>query len=145
MNTIHNLSVLMPQVITQDYPENLFGGIMICGINFGYSAKDEALEKAGIIPEQEPTSFFSDNAVNNSRFRNRVLSWLSSWGFELVTQKGKEGAFEKAFFQTNWLGTQTRSVTSNGLITTNTLVQEAGGFLNLLEARKPSVIIFLGA
>lgn len=145
MNTHNDLTTWTPQIITQDYPENLLGGIMICGINFGYSVEDEALEKAGITPEQEPTSFFSDNTVNNTRFRNRVLAWLSSWGFELVTQKGQEGAFERAFFQTNWLGTQTRSVTSNGLITINTLVQEADGFLNLLDARKPSVIIFFGS
>lgn len=118
---------------------------MICGINFGYSAEDEALEKSGVIAAQEPLSFFSDKAVNSTRFKNRVLAWLSSWGFEFVTENGKEGAFEHAFFQTNWLDTQTRSITSNGSITTGTLVQESDGFLRLLETRKPSVIVFVGS
>jgi hypothetical protein len=135
---------LTHQVITKDSPENLHGGIMICGINFGYSVEDEALEKAGVVAEQELKSFFSDKTVNNTRFRNRVLAWLSSWGFEFVTQNGKEGAFERAFFQTNWLDTQTRSITSDGSITTNTLVQEADSFLRLLESRKPDVIVFVG-
>lgn len=138
------MDTLKHQVITKDFPENLDGGIMICGINFGYSAEDEALEKAGIIAAQDPLSFFSDKAVNNTRFRNKILAWLSSWGFEFVTQNGKEGAFERTFFQTNWLDTQTRSITSDGSITVNTLVQEADGFLRLLESRKPSVIIFVG-
>lgn len=118
---------------------------MICGINFGYSVEDEALEKSGVIAAQEPLSFFSDNAVNNTRFKNRVLAWLSSWGFEFVTENGKEGAFEHAFFQTNWLDTQTRSITSSGSITTGILVQESDGFLRLLETRKPSVIVFVGS
>lgn len=117
---------------------------MICGINFGYSAEDEALEKAGVTAEPEPLSFFSDKDVNNTRFRNKVLAWLSSWGFEFATQKGQEGAFERSFFQTNWLDTQTRSITSDGPITVSTLVQEADSFLRLLESRKPSVIIFFG-
>lgn len=138
------MSNLTHRVITKDYPENLFGGIMICGINFGYSVEDEALEKTGAVAEPEPPSFFSDKAVNNTRFRNRVLAWLSSWGFEFATEKGQEGAFEHAFFQTNWLDTQTRSITSNGTITTDTLVNESDAFLRLLEARKPSVIVFVG-
>jgi hypothetical protein len=135
---------LTHQIITKYYPENLDGGIMICGINFGYSVEDEALEKAGVVAEPEPLSFFSDKAVNNTRFRNRVLAWLSSWGFEFVTQKGQEGAFEHSFFQTNWLDTQTRSITSDEPITVNTLVQEADSFLRLLESRRPSVILFVG-
>jgi hypothetical protein len=136
---------LIHQVITKNYPENHLGGIMICGINFGYSAEDETLEKAGVPAEPELRSFFSDKYVNNTRFRNKVLAWLSSWGFEFVVKKGQEGAFERSFFQTNWLDTQTRSITSDGSITVNTLVQEADSFLRLLESRKPSVILFFGS
>jgi hypothetical protein len=133
------------QVVTKDYPENLAGGIMICGINFGYSAEDEACEKAGVSGEREPCSFFSDKAVNNSRFRNRVLTWLSGWGFSFATVSVEEGAFERSFFQTNWLDTQTRSITSDQPINVETLVQESNSFLELVEERKPSAIIFVGA
>lgn len=130
------------RVITKDYPENLFGGFMICGINFGYSQKDKAMDEMGKTDEPEPPSFFSDKSVNNTRFRNTVLRWLSSWGFEFATQQGQEGRFERSFFQTNWLDTQTRSITSDRPINANTLVQESDSFLRLLEARKPSVIFF---
>ncbi len=134
------------QVVTKDYPENLAGGIMICGINFGYSAADEARENAGITSEREPLSFFSDRLVNNhGHFRNRVLDWISSWGFSFATTAGEEGSFERSFFQTNWLDTQTRSVTSDQAINVETLVRESDSFLSLIQERKPSVIIFIGA
>lgn len=61
-------------VITKDYPENLSGGIMVCGINFGYSAEEEALDAQGKTKAPEPLSFFSDETINNTRFRTRVLN-----------------------------------------------------------------------
>jgi hypothetical protein len=64
-------------VITKNYSENLVGGIMVCGINFGYSKEDERLESVEVKREAEPLSFFSDTAVNDTRFRNRLLTWLS--------------------------------------------------------------------
>lgn len=132
-------------VVTKDYAENLFGGIMVCGINFGYSAEDERLEQqAGAVPVQSK-SFFSDALVNQTRFRDRVLKWLMSWELPLKTERGQAGAFEKSFFQTNWLNTATRSITSEGAINKNVLLDNAGSVLALIEERKPSVIIFLGA
>lgn len=118
---------------------------MICGINFGYSKEDERQDFAGEAHEPEPLSFFSNKAVNNTRFRNRLLTWLDSWGICLATSFGNEGAFERSFFQTNWLATQTNSVTSEGAITVNMLVHEADGVLTLLQERKPTTIILVGA
>lgn len=132
-------------VITKNYPENLVGGIMVCGINFGYSNKDKRLESSEEKREAELLSFFSDTAVNNTRFRNRLLTWLSRWDMPLETKAGSEGAFERSFFQTNWLPTQTSSVTSDGAITINVLVSEADGLLTLLQERRPKTIIFVGA
>ena len=77
--------------------------------------------------------------------RNRVLNWLSSWGFLFVTTAGAESAFERSFFQSNWLDTQTRSVSSDEVINEETLVCESDSFLTLVQARKPTVIIFVGA
>lgn len=131
-------------VITNDYPENHSGGFLICGINFGYSAKEENLESQGLAIAPEPLSFFSDQAVNKTRFRDRALRWLSGWGLTFATQSGQEGGFERSFFQTNWLNNQTRSITSDGPITVNTLVEESASFLQLLEQRRPSVIFFFG-
>lgn len=132
-------------VITKDYPENKRGGIMVCGINFGFSKEEEALENAGVISDVEVRSFFSDATVNKTRFRDRLLTWMSSWGIQLATQPGTEGAFERSFFQTNWLETQTNSVTSDGVINSNVLVQEADGILNLLDQRRPAKIILVGS
>ncbi|HBO43054.1 MAG TPA: hypothetical protein DD670_03790 [Planctomycetaceae bacterium] len=132
-------------MVTKDYSENLSDGILICGINFGYSAGEEHLEKARNSFELEPKSFFSDSRVNKTRFRKRILGWLEGWGCPLATREGQEGGFERSFFQTNWLNSQTRSVSSDGKITCELLVDEAQGFLELVEARRPSVILFFGA
>lgn len=132
-------------VITKNYQENRVGGIMVCGINFGYSKEDERLEGAEEEREAEHLSFFSDTAVNDTRYRNRLLTWLSLWGVPLKTTAGTEGEFERSFFQTNWLPTQTHSVTSDGAITINVLVKEADGLLTLLHERRPKTVIFVGA
>ncbi|WP_369326861.1 hypothetical protein AB6N01_04215 [Alcaligenes nematophilus] len=134
----------MHPVVTKDFPENLSGGVMICGINFGYSSKDESLEKAGIPQEIDAPSFFSDLSVNNTRFRNTVCKWLINWGLPLSHAPERETAFDRSFFQTNWINSQTRSVQSNDKITIKMMVKESGGILSLIESRKPLVIIFFG-
>lgn len=135
----------MHRVITQDFQENLHGGIMVCGINFGYSLRDEALEQLGTPHEIEAASFFSDQQVNNTRFRNTALKWLKNWGLPFSHFPGNETAFDRSFFQTNWLNTQTRSVQSDEKITVSLMVKEACSILRLIEKRKPSVILFFGA
>ncbi len=133
------------QVITADYPENLSGGFMICGINFGISKEEENQLSAGITPMLDARSFFSDDTVNNTVFRKRILKWLNSWGIKLESTIDKVGVLERSFFQTNWLDTQTKSVTSDGVINRRYLIDEAESFLSLLENRKPSVIFFFGS
>lgn len=131
-------------VITRDYPENQRGGIMVCGINFGFSKEDEKLDISGET-RSEARSFFSDSSVNDTRFRKRLLAWLSLWGIQLATKAGSEGAFERSFFHTNWLDTQTYSVTSDGAISSDVLVLEADGLLDLLSQREPTKIILVGS
>ena len=118
---------------------------MICGINFGYSKEDEQNEALGIYQGVEAPSFFSDETVNKTKFRNRLLKWLGSWGVELTSQPGSERAIEKAYFQTNWIDSQTRDVQSEAVINTETLVMHANGLLSLVECRKPQIIVFVGA
>lgn len=132
-------------VITKGYPENQQGGILVCGINFGFSSADEERERSGETQEKEPMSFFSDSKVNCTRFRDRLLTWFSLWDMPLVSIAGNDGAFERSFFQTNWLNTQTNSVTSDGDITQDTLVDGADGILELLRQRKPKIIILVGS
>lgn len=130
--------------VTKEYAENRFGGFMICGINFGYSKHDANLDIQDDNAPPESPSFFSDKAVNKTRFRDRVLTWMSGWGLEFATKDGLEGQFERSFLQTNWLDSQTHSVDSDEPINVNTLVERASSFLELLEERRPSVIFFIG-
>ena len=62
-------------VITADFPENMSGGIMICGYNFGFSSRDQKNEDCGVEATEPERSFFSDSHVNNTLFRNRLLKW----------------------------------------------------------------------
>lgn len=135
----------MHQVITKDFPENMTDGVMLCGINFGYSQADEAKEMDAPNATTEPRSFFSDMSVNKTRFKERTLKWLNSFGLELTTQPASAGSRERLFFQTNWLDTQTRSVSSNERITVSSLVRDANGVVGLMERRKPKVIVFFGS
>lgn len=133
------------QVITATYPENYFGGIMICGINYGYSSQDESKEHDTTTSQALSLSFFSNASIDRGRFSPRIQKWLNSWGFGFASKPGEETSFEKSFLQTNWLDTQSRSVTSDGKITVNTLVEESTSFLELLKQRKPSTIVFAGS
>ena len=134
------------RVVTKSYPENLEGGFMVCGVNYGYSINDEKREGESVFIETEPPSFFSDSTVRKKdRFKNRVLKWMKGWGIELADMPGSEKAFERSFFQCNWLDSQTRSTNSDEQIKHDMLVNEADGFLNLLAERKPSVIFLFGA
>lgn len=130
-------------VVTKDYPENLNGGIMVCGIDFGFTASDEEAERENTAPSsEEPKSFFSDLAVRTTdKFRRRLLRWLDLWGVTLEKESGSESARERSFFQTNWLDTQNRN--NSGPV--DDLVDGADHFLKLLEDRKPRVILFSGA
>lgn len=133
------------KVVTRDYAENLTGGVMVCGINFGFTKDEEKNEASGIVQEAEVLSFFSDQTVNNTKFRNRVLKWLRSWKIDLNGQPNKEGHLEKIYFQTNWIDSQTRDVKSEGAINNETLVKYSSGFLCLVEHRKPRIIVFVGS
>ncbi|MDR1849913.1 MAG: hypothetical protein LBQ75_07725 [Zoogloeaceae bacterium] len=139
-------------VCTRDYPENLNGGIMICGLNFGTDPGDDSntvkrlceylsLKKSLDDPENWRT--FYPDVVGMSRFDSRIFKWFDLWGHPLEGRKGSEGAFEHAFFHRNWSLTQTK--TAN--LSDDMLVREAlepDGILHVLEKRLPSVIMFFG-
>ncbi len=133
------------RVVTQDFPENLNGGIMICGINFGFGVEDEKIEASGQNVPDEPSSTFSDRSVNNTRFRNRILRWLESWDIPLSTAASDASPLDRAFFQTNWLDTQTKNTTNDEPITVNLLVEKADSILGLIEQRQPSIVLFVGS
>lgn len=136
------------EVVTRDFPENLIGGIMICGINFGYSKAEEAKEAEEdyvVVPDPADRSLFSDELSNRGRFVQRILNWFHLWGVDLAKAPVDAGPFERSFFQTNWLNTQSRSIDSEDKINISYLVEHAESFLNLLEERQPRMIVFVGA
>ena len=149
MTTFHH------PIVTRDYPENISGGIMVCGINFGYSKEDEALEGQVENVAREVLSFFSDETVNKTKFRDRALRWLRSLGIKLSGTAGGDGALEKSVFQTNWFDSQTRDIGTAGEFNSKAMVeielslQEQKrfgyGLISVVEARKPRAIIFFGA
>ncbi|MBT00052.1 MAG: hypothetical protein CMI01_15430 [Oceanospirillaceae bacterium] len=133
------------EVITLNCPENMSGGIMVCGYNFGFSREDEANEMTGIQNEREEKSFFSDPSVNGTRFKNKLVTLIQSWGVPLQTDPCHASGFERSFFQTNWIMTQTRSITGAEKIDIETLVENSESILNLIERRAPRVILFVGS
>lgn len=123
-------------------PYNREGGLLLCGLNHGYSKADERLDAAGIDRSDTNKSFFSDGEVNDYPFRNRIVSWFSLWGYELARSKEKSGAFEKSIIQTNWL--QTCSNNMDGINTQQECIEDNDSFLQTCQALKPGLIFFFG-
>ncbi len=131
----------MHPVLTKAFPENQKHGLMICGINFGYSIEDQMCDERGASRKPEEMSYFSDVAVNRSQFRNRILRAFSLWGAPLEVDADKVSAFERAIFQTNWLDTQTNDAEGIGW---KKLVDSSDGLLQLIAERQPRLILFFG-
>lgn len=127
------------QVVTRDYPENINGGIGICGIEFG---GDDSHSSASLTTAADDLSFFSDLAARpTDKFQSRVVSWLSLWDINLTTEKGTEGKLERRFFQTNWLDLQNPKSTHS----VDDLAAGAEGILRLIAVRAPAVMFLFGA
>lgn len=122
-------------VMTACFDENRAGGIMVCGINWGGDPNGE--------PSHESASFFSDEAVNNYPYRNRLLKWFNLWGEPLETKRGKEGAFERSIVQTNWLSDQTPTMHGRSIV--EACVAKKSDFLFHLQTLRPRIILFCGS
>ena len=123
-------------------PENRNGGLLLCGLNHGYSKNDELLDAAGINRADPHKSFFSDSEVNDYPFRNRIVSWFSLWGYELARSSEKAGSLARSIVQTNWL--QTCSNNMDGINTQQACIEDNESFFQTCEALKPCVIFFFG-
>ncbi|HQN65407.1 MAG TPA: hypothetical protein PLR90_07975 [Methylophilus sp.] len=118
---------------TAKYAENSKDGIMICGINWGGSPDD--------APSNETKSFFSDQSVNNYRYRNRIVTWFQLFRHPLEVTESKATAFERSIIQTNWLSTQSRNMQNNHVF--DECVNEWGNFEFHVRELQPKLIIFL--
>lgn len=131
-------------VLTQSYPENLTDGVMVCGINFGYSSKDRAADAEGVEEKLDSPSFFADPTVNQTRFRNTLIKWLENWGVKFARTPAELTSNDKSYFQTNWINSQTTSINSDEKITNQTLIESVEPLLALVRERKPRAIVFVG-
>jgi hypothetical protein len=122
--------------------ENREGGLLLCGINHGYSKEDERQDFAGINRLDSHKSFFSDHQVNDYDFRNRIVTWFSLWGFELASCKEAVGQSERSIVQTNWLQTCSNNV--NGINTQQACIDDNESFFGTCLALKPAIIFFFG-
>jgi len=118
--------------------ENKNGGLLLCGLNHGYSKEDERRDNAGIDRSDEYKSFFSDSAVNDYPFRNKIVKWFDLWGYKLIGNATNAGAFEKSIVQTNWL--ETCSNNMNGVNKKKACIDDSSSFLNTCSVLRPRLI-----
>jgi len=120
--------------------ENKNGGLLLCGLNHGYSKEDERQDNSGIERSDTHKSFFSDEAVNNYPFRNTIVKWFGLWGYELAGNNKNAGLFEKSIIQTNWL--QTCSNNMDGINKQQACINDRDSFIETCSELKPRVIFF---
>jgi len=120
--------------------ENKNGGLLLCGLNHGYSKEDERQDNAGIDRSDQYKSFFSDKAVNDYPFRNNIVKWFYLWGYNLSGNAADAGAFEKSIIQTNWL--QTCSNNMNGVSKEQACIDDANSFIRTCSVLRPRLIFF---
>lgn len=124
-------------------PENKSGGLLLCGINHGYSKEDERLDVAGVDRSDPYKSFFSDRAVNDYKYRNTLVKWFSLWGYELERSTMKAGQFERSIVQTNWL--QSCSGNVRDVNVRQACIDDSESFLMTCESLTPGLIFFVGS
>jgi hypothetical protein len=122
--------------------ENKEGGLLLCGLNHGYSKEDERQDAAGVDRSDSHKSFFSDVNVNGYKFRNRIVTWFSLWGHPLVRLPEDAGPFERSIHQTNWLQTCSNNV--KDLNIEDECIEDSDSFLQTCAILKPRVLFFFG-
>jgi len=118
--------------------ENKNGGLLLVGLNHGYSKEDERQDNAGVDRSGECKSFFSDKAVNDYPFRNNIVKWFSLWGYNLAENAADADAFEKSIIQTNWL--QTCSNNMDGINKQQACIDGSRSFIETCQALKPRLM-----
>lgn len=133
----------LQQVRTLICNENSTGGLLLCGLNHGQTAKEAQLENDGIAASIERKSFFSDASVNDFKFRNTIARWFELWGYPLKQDEEVAGSFERSILQTNWLPTCTKNM--HGLNVPSTYVADSEELLEVCRVLEPRVIFFFGS
>lgn len=119
---------------TNIYPES-FGGILICGINWGGDESDMVLE------ESNYKTFFSNKKQYDWKFRNRILKWFELWGHKLSTSENDIGKLEISISYTNWLDSKSKNFEGKNIYSECVINNQL--FFNILDFLKPRLIFFM--
>lgn len=122
------------------FPENRLGGLLLCGINDGLTSAEAHQDAAGIDRSAPFRSFFSDERVQDTRFRNTIVKWFSHWGYHLQGDWRLAQGLDRALVHTNWLMSATNNV--GGIDVRRACIDDPHPFLNLCEELRPGLIIF---
>jgi hypothetical protein len=70
-------------VVTLLVRENRKHGLLLCGVNTVEARKTKETSATENRDQTPISPFFSDEAVNDYNFRNRIVKWFGLWGYEL--------------------------------------------------------------
>lgn len=120
------------------------GGILLCGYEWGFSAKDEALENdaeryAEVIEHLAATQTFSSKGWD-SPYDRRIHKWFSMFGHPLG-QEGGFSDFDKCILQTNWCDDMGNQVSDYEKFLSDA---NRANFLGIIREFRPSLVLFMG-
>ncbi len=131
---------------TQFFPGfNDKNGIILCGYEWGYSKHDQHLEKnhKDEIEKKklEINTFYSKSKIYDSPYDLRIIKWFGFFGHSLGIDDGFS-PFDKCLLKTNWCDSQGTYVSDYDKFLSE---KNSGNFLSLMDAFRPSILIFMGA
>lgn len=120
------------------------GGIVICGYEWGFSAKDEALENdaeryAEVKEHLASTQTFSSKGWD-SPYDRRIHKWFSMFG-QPLGEDGGFSDFDKCILQTNWCDDMDNQVSDYEKFLSDA---NRANFLGIMREFRPSLVLFMG-
>lgn len=120
-------------------------GIMLCGYEWGYSARDRHLEKYrhdDIDKKRaDVNTFFKKSQIYGSPYDRNIIKWFSFFDNPLGKDDGLF-PFDKCLIQTNWCDTQDTSFSGYAKLMAEDNVEN---FLKIVEHFRPKVLFFFGS
>ena len=119
-------------------------GIMLCGYEWGYSARDKYLEtyhQDDIDKKRaQANTFFKKSQIFGSPYDRNIIKWFHFFGHPLGDDDGFS-SFDKCLVQTNWCDTQDTKFSGYAKLLSDANVEN---FLNIVEHFRPKVLFFFG-
>lgn len=120
------------------------GGLVICGYEWGYSAKDEALEndveRYAAVKEHLASIQTFHSKGWDSPYDRRIHKWFAMFGHPLG-EAGGFSDFDKSVLQTNWCDDMGNQVSDYEKFLSD---GNRSNFLGLMHEYRPALLIFMG-